>query len=247
MQIIFVRHGETNNNLKPFIFYSDKYNEPINDFGTKQAFITGKYISTLFDNPDIIISSPAKRCLQTAKEIKKSFNSDLKIKKNRLLLEYLAPKELQNKPRDDLYKYIEKNNELIKLNSLIEKEINPFKQINLINEFNQLLDNYIPTEPSKKKFIYKINKFLEKLKKKNYNQVIVITHGLVMNQIEAITTNIFDNKDYNLYYKNLKKNHGYLNRKLLFHSNCIVLGYIIENNVYKLVIPLHNSFLSIIN
>jgi broad specificity phosphatase PhoE len=76
IKIIFIRHGESTENIadKTGKIY-DPNNIILTTKGEEQAKKTGEYLSKIFGNNfDHIISSPAKRCVQTANIIIKQIN-----------------------------------------------------------------------------------------------------------------------------------------------------------------------------
>ena len=76
MELIFVRHGETDSN-KQRVIQGARLDPSLNTEGISQA---NELAETLKDVKfDIIISSPLKRALETAEIIKKHFNVPLEI------------------------------------------------------------------------------------------------------------------------------------------------------------------------
>ena len=67
-KLILIRHGEINSNLKQI--YSGRSNEPLNARGIKQSKLLSKKLSIF--KIGTILTSPLKRALKTACEIKKT-------------------------------------------------------------------------------------------------------------------------------------------------------------------------------
>ena len=72
MEIIFVRHGESFQNISNLAESDD--DDKLTDNGMRQAEITGKYLNKIYGKFDIIYSSPKNRCISTANIIKKETN-----------------------------------------------------------------------------------------------------------------------------------------------------------------------------
>ena len=85
MYIILVRHGETDYN-KLGIIQGSEVDPPLNEFGKKQASITGDFINKNF-NIDVIYSSKYLRAKQTAALIKRKINYTGKVYLNNDLRE----------------------------------------------------------------------------------------------------------------------------------------------------------------
>jgi len=103
--LYFARHGETNSNLqKNVVSFSDQ----LTDNGRKQARELAKRISNV--SIDIILASPHKRAMETAKIISKKINKD--IQEISLLGEKKWPQEIKGKSLKD--PEVEKIFELLK-------------------------------------------------------------------------------------------------------------------------------------
>lgn len=80
MEILFVRHGQSTQNLA---YEKNEEYDPINvsltQLGKEQAKITGKFLK-IYGEYDVIFSSPLLRAIETSHIIKK----ELKYKKNLL-------------------------------------------------------------------------------------------------------------------------------------------------------------------
>src|SRR3989344_2589560 len=72
MKLYFVRHGETNSNLKKSVV---SFNDELTDDGYKQAQQIAERISTI--SVDVIITSPHKRTKETAEIISKKVNKEI--------------------------------------------------------------------------------------------------------------------------------------------------------------------------
>lgn len=83
MEIVAIRHGETDMNAQMLI-QGCRSDVPLNAKGRKQAYKAGKKLQSY--NIDIIITSPLKRAVETAEIIAGSINIDNKsiVKEQRL-------------------------------------------------------------------------------------------------------------------------------------------------------------------
>ena len=111
MKIIFVRHGQTQTNLKGETYSLDDSINILNKTGELQAIETGKYLNNFYKF-DLIISSPKIRAIQTAELIAKQVNYKKKIIKNDLIMEL-----------DTIKKYSDRKSLLNYINKFIFKEI----------------------------------------------------------------------------------------------------------------------------
>jgi broad specificity phosphatase PhoE len=86
MEIVFVRHAETQPNIEHRTYDNNTEEEyyPITKNGLKQAQTTGKYFRKQFGKKpfDLVISSPRHRCIQTAEGIISQFDNYAQLKNN---------------------------------------------------------------------------------------------------------------------------------------------------------------------
>lgn len=76
-ELTFVRHGETNNNIRGA--FQGSFDDKLNDFGKRQAEITAKYIKNQKWVFDLGLTSPLSRCIETAKIISTQIPLDFQI------------------------------------------------------------------------------------------------------------------------------------------------------------------------
>ena len=269
MKVFFVRHGQTHINATKhdpsYINYKKEdmqcqykdNTEPLNEKGIEQAEITGKYLNTFNYNFDLIISSPAKRCIETAKiimqEIKYTkYNNKKEIKIDVLLEEKIHPSisGLTIKENNDLNHRKEIENSFIhqKLKEF-ENNIDPFIKYNIWNKYSEEFLDYIGAYWGLK-YIKKHNKFIKKLKKLQHNDnnikcILIVGHGTTLSGIQKIITNTmsFYNQVHITNILNLKKCD--CNNIINDGGNTSIMACLVENNEMKLIIPqntLHLSF-----
>jgi broad specificity phosphatase PhoE len=239
MEIIFVRHAQTQMNVEKRAydnFGKDEY-YPLTDIGIKQAITTGKYLKK-YGKFDKIISSPRDRCIETANNIAKQINYKKDLEIDKRLLENKAGifngmnKDEMNKIFNSNKKYKKWKTTRDKLNDNIKKSKTEFEKY----KYLQLLNTHY--EKSNKMFkstmyVY-INKqqksFLNYLKKQNYKRVLVVLHGgsiyrMYMNMVPNLMLEMFD-----MYDESVKK-----------ESNCVMFGAIYDDNKYIALTKLHTK------
>lgn len=95
--ITFVRHGQTEENARnAFIGITDG---ELNEIGQKQAKATARYLKDQGWQFDLVLSSPLKRCLQTANIITEYLNLSFEIEPNLIERNYGI---FENKTRQEV-------------------------------------------------------------------------------------------------------------------------------------------------
>ena len=262
MKVIFVRHGETlvninNNKLEnnkdllldsDIISYYDN-KEHINETGVKQAKLTGKYLKSLNYNFDLVISSPATRCIETTQHIIKEINYSKSIKIDKLIEEKVNT--IYNgftwKELDDLFKSGKMNDYLTiheKLNNIKkDKNIDPFVKYEYYKKYGEKECILNGREPITQ-FIKKHKKFIKKLKKYSLNDnikcILVVAHGTTLPFLTKMITNTYDYYNEVSILHNKIKDHTYDKS----YGNTAIMGCYIENNKMKLIIPSNTMHLT---
>jgi len=235
-KIIFVRHGESTENVsvEKGIKY-DKNNIVLTDKGNKQAEITGQYLYEVFGKFDKVYASPATRCVQTANIIIEQTNYKKKLKIDNLLVEigYYSnnfngiSKDSKEKildnlnvklPKDKLYKDIKNFRQLeIKL-----KEIkDPFdKQKIYKNWSNFELDPQLNIKPTTIQVANNYKHFLKNIKESNDKTILVISHGGCIGILQKLICNI-DINNFDTFNGDTK--------------NCCICCISLEKNKYSVV------------
>jgi broad specificity phosphatase PhoE len=193
MKVFFVRHGQTLNNVerRPYA----NINEPLTENGIQQSILAGKYLKTFNYKFDLVISSPATQCIQTAENIIKEIGYNKKIKIDNLILEQIY-KNTAGLSSDEYKKFIEKaytdNSELIKKINEIKKITDPFKRLELLQNNLKNIDKIMNLSSGEEPFskqMSKHKKFLNELKKLDKKCILVVGHGGTINYIQRIITN----------------------------------------------------------
>jgi len=154
MKIFFMRHGETDYNKK--MIMQGALDTELNDIGKSQAKIASEEVSKL--NIDIIICSPQKRALETAKIIAKKINKEVEV---------IVDERLRERSFGELEGV--KIEDLLKENPLFLKKISTddecfIEGVESLEEVKSRIDSVL-------KFI-----------KNNYdnNRILIISHGAVL-------------------------------------------------------------------
>jgi len=233
-KIIFVRHGESTENVaaQKGIEYN-KNNIVLTDKGKKQAEITGQYLYEVFGKFDKVYASPATRCVQTANIIIDQINYKKKLKIDNLLVEigYYSndldgiSKDSKEKilnnlditlPKDKLFKGIKKFGQLeIKL-----KEIkDPFDKLKIWN-FSYELEPLLNMKPTTIQVANNYKHFLKNIKESNDKTILVISHGGCIGTLQKFICNI-DINNFDAFNGDTK--------------NCCICCISLEKNKYSVV------------
>lgn len=220
MKIIFVRHGQSTANVAGINGTSyDPTNIILTDKGEKQAKITGKYLNKIFGKFDVIYTSPINRCVQTSNIIQKYINK-CKIVSSDLLIE-IGEKhyKLDGMSKLEQDNFMGKNKKIKSYENKIKNEQNPFNKLQLQIKYNGEIEKYVKPIPTVDQAYKNYRKFLNMLKKSNYEQILVVAHGGSIAAIYKIISSI-----------NI---HGDID--LLKIDNCSIMCISYENNKFELI------------
>jgi len=244
MEIIFIRHGQSTENAA--LDNNVEYN--IDDVkltarGMLQCKESGIYLK-MFGKFDLIIQSPVKRCIESAKIIADKINYTKKIITDDRLTELGNVDNLSGLKIEDRMTYLEKNTKYKNLLNKISDEKNPFTFCKLLNKANVIGMDYIGAKPNWNDHYKNVKSFLENLKKYNrkYKRILVVSHGGTMKAIESIITNI--PRDANI--KILSRLQTVLVKDpipIIETNNCIIMCVLYEDNCYRMVSPANNLHL----
>jgi broad specificity phosphatase PhoE len=235
MEIIFVRHGQSIQNLACSNNTSyDPNNVTLTKLGEEQAEITGEYLKK-FGKYDAIYSSPLLRAVQTSNIIK----NKLKYKNEIIVDKRLKEHDigiLEGLKLDDVNGYINKNKQLITLLKKVDNETNLYKKYKLNEKFTNMYFDYVKSTLTIEGQIKNIDSFLNFIKKQNYKRILVISHGGIMDIISSIicNTNVY-NQDVRIVLKTVDNKY--------YSGNCDIMGFLLDNNKFSLVIPRNNMHL----
>lgn len=158
MKIYFVRHGESEGNIGPFIQCSE---ESLTIKGLRQAETIAKRFKNI--PIDIILSSPEERAKKTAEIMSKEINMVLEF--SDLLIEFVRPSIFNKKLKND-------------------GEVKKIKKI-LKNNFHISGWKY-SDEENFEDFKKRVLNFLDNLSSRKESNIIVVTHSVFMRMIIAI-------------------------------------------------------------
>lgn len=199
-KIILVRHGESTENIA--MNKGNKYdnnNIILTENGLKQAKITGKFLLETFGAFDKIYSSPATRCIQTAKIILNEMNCKKEININKLLVEFgYKSNILDGLSKEETDKIKEKikiefpDKKISSINQLHEKiknTTNPYDKLNLTRMF-ALTEKKLKIKPDLIHLAKNHKKFLKKIRNDKEENILIFSHSTCINIIIKLICNI---------------------------------------------------------
>jgi broad specificity phosphatase PhoE len=181
--IIFIRHGESQDNINPNIIDRDEVE--LTQTGINQAYDSGVFLRQHFDIK-FIISSPLPRTIATTEEINKSINlPDKKIKTMKNLREQYNG-ILHGMTIDDikgLSKISEPYKQIIDM-SKTDRKLNFAKYMQLDSKFAKLIGG-----ESWRQMQQRAKKVINYLKGLNVNgDVLVVSHHQFINAMISVIT-----------------------------------------------------------
>lgn len=235
MEIIFIRHAQTQQNLDQIAYDNYNSNEyyPITERGKIQASLAGDWLKK-FGKFDAVYSSPRHRCIQTLEQITKKIKYKGDIIIDQLLLEGKAG-DMNGIHIKEIEKLCKQNKKLAKLDKELKHEINPFKKVKINKKINIEHTKMFNLEEDDLIFGNNFNKFLNKLKKQKHKRVLICAHGGTLYGMMMNLTNI----SYYTHDINLNKNDD----QLIERKNCMCFGCVLEDNAYKVIFGFTNEFL----
>jgi broad specificity phosphatase PhoE len=221
--IYFIRHGMTSWN-KERRTQGQENDPPLNDIGTDQAKITGKYLRELFGSDCLIISSPLTRAKETANIINKEIGrkddvmimDDLKeIKMG--LLSGLKPGESYRGIMSNIVNKINKNNK----DPIDKYRLMGYEQSEKIYEYefyketkhNSGIELWIELKPRIKNIIHFI-------RKSNHHNIVIVSHS---GFLEALIKYIFKIP---ILYEDMRNG-----------KNCWISYCVLNNNKFIMISP----------
>lgn len=245
MEIIFLRHGQSTENMAvDNNLHYDENNIVLTERGELQCIETGKYLKKIYNKFDLIIQSPVKRCTQTASLVNDQIKCTKKIITDKRLTEMGNKDKLIGLPQEKRGSYLKSNTKYYSLIEKIQKEENPFKFTKLMYKANIMGTKLIGSDPDWTTHYENIKSFLNDLKKYEgeHKRILVISHGGTMKAIESIITNI--PRDSNI--KIMSRLQTVLVKEpvsIIETNNCIIMCVLYEDNCYKMVSPANNLHL----
>lgn len=158
MNLIFLRHGEATDNVKELISDEEIYWSVLTEKGKKDVL---ESIKLLPDNIDVIYVSPLPRTIETAQYVYEKYSSISVFIEDRI-------REI----RYGKYSHCKNNEELDEVRN---------RQIagDYFVRFGEYGENKFEIEK-------RLSSFLVDVSKKNYNSVLIISHGSIISYMKRI-------------------------------------------------------------
>jgi len=242
--IVFVRHGEsTQNQSNETKEEYDINNITLTEKGIEQSTITGKYLKNVFKKFDIVYTSPIVRCVETAKII----NDQLKLPNTNLLQDSLLIEtgeinhNLNGLSYEQREKIINGNINVSKLEKRINDELNPFKKLELSKQFYKIFSDAFEVKPDYEQIHKNYVKFLNKIKRSKYNNILIIGHcGTLLNMQKIICGISLENDMIKINPTNNKNN-----RRNTKCGNCAIMCVELSHDGnFELISPPNNFHLA---
>jgi broad specificity phosphatase PhoE len=158
MKIYFVRHGESEGNVGPFVQGPE---EPLTDEGKKQAEVVSRRFLSI--PIDVILASPEVRAKTTAEIIAGVINKPLDF--SNLLVEFIKPSVIVKKPKKD-------------------PEVKEIKK--LIKENFHVSGWKHSDEENFEDLRKRASDLLKSLLLRKEENILIVTHGIFMRMIIAV-------------------------------------------------------------
>ena len=248
-EIIFVRHGESTENIANKEGYAyDKNKIVLTDKGKKQAIITGKYLINIFGKFDSVYSSPVTRCVETVNIIKNEIKYKDETNINNLLAEvgyinndldglskeeknkFFNEVKLDNLPKDEIFRDIKTFNQF---QEKLKKIENPYDKLKMTKLYPQFEKKHANVKPNSDEVKYNLKKFLMNLKETKDERILVVTHGGCIEILQKMLCNInISNQNVTLVGDK---------------NNCCIMCIAFENDKYSLISSANTNHLTEFN
>lgn len=231
-KIVFVRHGEATHNVATDDKPVTSVQSILTPKGREQATKTGKFVSKNFFKFDVVYSSPALRCIETAELIVKEIKYDeKKIVLDDLLIEMGHTSIVYNTVEGSLNATKKLESAKIKqLEKLWSDELNPFKKIELGKKLFLAREKIFQTKPDYLEVYNNCINFLNKLANTKETNILIITHGGIIN----ILTKILCELDK---YNPLRVSSKPYTKDDELTGNCCMLCASLDDGKYQMISP----------
>lgn len=245
VKIIFVRHGESTENVANTSGEAYDFNNIVlTTKGEEQARKTGKYLSNTFGKFDCVISSPITRCIQTSNLIMKEINFDVSkiiIDKDVIEIGGLAH-PFGGLSQQDTDKIVKSDKQVVSIEKNIAKTTNPYEKYVLSKKLYKHVSKNYEIKPSLYEAHDNLLNFLDTLKNiienNNYKNILVVSHGGILSLMQKIICGI--NPENSIII--IDKKFVSLN-EVIGNCACLYLGF--ENEKFILVTPANTYHLTL--
>jgi len=240
-KIIFVRHGESTENIayRQGITY-DTTNIELTDNGKEQARKTGVFLKNLYETFDIVYSSPLKRCIQTANIICNELNypfDDVNIS-DKIIEVGSMGSDLFGLSYESKKILLKKHPKIKELKQQIKESTEPFKKYELTKKLYKYNREKLHITPNNREVKKNIKIFLEKIKenlnREDIKNILIICHGGTMNIIQNHICNLDNEAHIYLIDDDDKDN---IINNIFGNCACLYIGY--KNEKFKLISPIN--------
>jgi len=238
VRVIFVRHGESTHNID----YSVKSEDGVlTEKGQKQATKTGKFLSKVFNKFDVVYSSPATRCVQTANLIM----DEIGFKHENIVIDDLLVElgyfnnDLESTDPKEVEKLFNNTESIKKLRKKVDNTQNPFEIDILDKKLFVEYDKYYNLKPDYKETYENCKNFLDKVNK-DCKQILVITHGGTIASMQSVLcrTGWFPNtKPTSTNMSSFGRKHEDDKEKYEKNANCCIMCANVYEDDYELISP----------
>ncbi|HOP56571.1 MAG TPA: histidine phosphatase family protein [Bacillota bacterium] len=132
-ELILIRHGETDANRNYVV--QGRFDNPLNEYGMKQALETGKFLRQRKEKIDLVFSSPLKRAFMTARLILEGMQTKKSIIVHQNLIE-------RNFGDYDGQKITDEYADLIKHGTIPNMEKNEDLELRVFETLQEICEKY---------------------------------------------------------------------------------------------------------
>lgn len=209
--------------------------------GKKQATKTGKFLSKVFGRFDIVYSSPATRCVQTANLIM----DEIGFKHENIVIDDLLVElgynndDFDTMSNEEVQEIFKKNKSIEKLKKQINDTLNPFEIDILDKKLSIEYDKFHNPKPNPQEAYENCKQFLDKVNK-YCKQILVITHGGTLTEMQSVLcrTDWFPNtKPTSTNMSSFGKKYKDNKEKYEKNGNCCIMCANVYEDDYKLISP----------
>ena len=175
IEIYFLRHGQTNYNLKGIV-QGQEVDEPLNGTGENQALMTGNHLKKTVQSFDSVYCSPLLRAKKTAQIINSIMEYRGSITYDDRLMERKAG-IFSGKTEEEINQLIEDDKDLSDIVKKYKRGEIPFDEYDI--EYSKLSNGETKQDAALRAtdFIVSLMSQLERVNESKPNKILVVAHG----------------------------------------------------------------------